>query len=153
MFLLIAFGYGFVSGLRSITGLAVVSWAARAGWLTLGGTWLAFLGYTWTPWILIAVAAAELVNDKLPKTPSRKSPPQFAVRVLTGAMCGLAIGFSTGSAFWGLISGITGAVAGTYAGAAARSYLVKAIGGRDLPIALVEDFITVTLATLLVLPL
>jgi uncharacterized membrane protein len=151
LFLFIAFGYGFVSGLRSMTGFAAVSVAARAGWLTLGSTWLAFLGYSWTPWILVVAAVAELVNDKLPNTPSRKTPPQFAVRIVAGGLCGLAIGFSSGWVFWGVTCGIFGAVAGTYGGAAARSALVKAIGGRDLPIALSEDAVAVTLATLLTL--
>jgi len=36
---------GMVAGLRSMTAPAVVSWAARLGWLHLENTRLAFLGF------------------------------------------------------------------------------------------------------------
>ena len=81
-FALIAFGVGFVSGLRTLTAFTIASWAARLGRLSLQGSWLAFVGYAATPWIMSLAALGELVNDKLPKTPSRKTPPQFAARIL-----------------------------------------------------------------------
>src|SRR5438034_2251553 len=68
----LAFLIGVVSGLRGLTGLAAVSWAASLGWLHLENTWLSFLGFAATPYILSALAIGELINDKLPKTPSRK---------------------------------------------------------------------------------
>ena len=71
---------GVVAGLRTMTAPAVVSWAAYLGRMHLEGTWLAFLGYAWTPYILSALALAELVTDQLPKTPSRKVPMQFGAR-------------------------------------------------------------------------
>ena|SRR5450432_155186 len=141
---------GIVAGLRAITAPAAVSWAARLGLLPLGGTWLAFLGFQWTPWILTVAAIGELINDKLPNTPSRKVPPQFAVRVLTGALSGAGIGAPAGHIYGGLIAGALGAVAGTLGGAEARSRLVSAIGGRDLPIALLEDAVAVLSAVLIV---
>ena len=49
---------GIVAGLRAMTAPAAVSWAAHLGWLELSGTWLAFLGFAWTPWIVTALAAA-----------------------------------------------------------------------------------------------
>ncbi len=138
-FVLVAFGLGFVSGLRALTAITVTSWAARLGRLPLGGSWMAFLGYAATPWILSLAALGEIVNDKLPNTPSRKVPPQFAVRILLGSAAGAAIGIAHGMIMFGLILGALGAVAGTLGGAWARATLVKATGGRDLPIALIED--------------
>ena len=88
----LAFLIGVVAGLRSLTPPAAVSWGARLGWLHLENTWLAFLGSAITPYILSALAIGELINDKLPKTPSRKAPPSFAVRVVIGALCGAALG-------------------------------------------------------------
>jgi hypothetical protein len=38
------FSIGIIAGLRSLTAPAVVSWAARLGWLNLSGSWLSFLG-------------------------------------------------------------------------------------------------------------
>src|SRR6266702_3646184 len=93
MFIFInAFLIGTASGLRALIGLAAVSWAARYGILRLDHTWLAFLGYAFTPYILTLIAIGELVNDKLPKTPSRLIPPQFVTRIVMSALCGLAIG-------------------------------------------------------------
>jgi uncharacterized membrane protein len=84
MFLFInAFLVGTASGLRALIGLAAVSWASRFGLLPLGHTWLAFLGYALTPYILTLMAIGELVNDTLPKTPSRLVPPQFITRIVT----------------------------------------------------------------------
>jgi uncharacterized membrane protein len=150
MLLVLAFVIGVVSGLRSMTAPAAVCWAARWGKLPLEGTWLAFLGYHWTPWIFTAAAAGELVTDKLPGTPSRKVPVQFIGRIMSGALCGAAIGVAFGSILGGAALGAVGAVAGTLGGAAARSGLVKATGGRDFPIALLEDAIAVGAAILVV---
>ena len=64
---------GILVGLRSMTPPAVLSWAAHLGWIRLENTPLAFLGYAATPYILTLFALGELIADKLPKTPSRKS--------------------------------------------------------------------------------
>jgi uncharacterized membrane protein len=84
------------------------------------------------------MAIGELVNDKLPSTPSRLVTPQFITRIVTSALCGLAIGFPGHGMIIGLVAGILGAVAGTLGGAKARSLLARTFG-RDLPAALVED--------------
>ena len=98
MFIFInAFLIGTASGLRALIGLAAVSWASHFGILPLDHTWLAFLGYAFTPYILTLIAIGELVNDKLPKTPSRLIPPQFITRIVMSALCGLAIGHSSPS--------------------------------------------------------
>ena len=141
---------GVIVGLRSMTGPAVVSWGARLGWLHLENTWLAFLGYAATPYILTVAAIGELVADKLPKTPSRKAPPGFITRLISGALCGAALGVPAGNMTGGLIAGVIGAVAGTFGGYEFRSRLVKAIGGNDLPIALLEDVIAIGGAFLIV---
>src|ERR1700733_9340075 len=135
-----AFLTGTASGLRALIGLAVVSWAVHFGLLPLDHTWLAFLGYAFIPSILTLMAFGELVNDKLPKTPSRLIPPQFIARIVMSALCGLAIGLSGYGMIVGLVAGIIGAVAGTFGGARARSLLARTFG-RDLPAALLEDVV------------
>lgn len=137
-----AFLIGIIAGLRAMTAPAAVSWAAYLGWIDLSQSWLAFLGYSWTPWIFSLLAIAELVNDKLPNTPSRKVPPQFAARVVMGGLAGAALGVAGGSLAIGLIAGIIGAVVGTYGGAAVRGRLAAGFG-RDLPAALIEDAVAV----------
>jgi uncharacterized membrane protein len=107
------------------------------------------MGYSWTPWIFSLLAIAELVNDKLPNTPSRKVPPQFAARVIMGALAGASLGAAGGMLVVGLIAGVVGAVIGTYGGAFVRGKL-SGIFGRDLPAALIEDVVAVVGGFLLV---
>lgn len=147
---LLAFLIGVIAGLRSLTAPAVVSWAARWGWLHLENTPLAFLGFAATPYIFSALAIGELISDKLPKTPSRKAPPGFIARIVTGALCGSALGAAGDALVPGLVLGIAGAVAGTLGGYECRVRLVRAIGGKDLPIALLEDAVAIGGAFLIV---
>lgn len=140
---LLAFLIGVIAGLRSMTAPAAISWAARLGWLHLENTPLAFLGFAATPYIVTVLAICELIADKLPKTPSRKAPAGFSGRLLTGALCGAAVGAPNGAMMVGLVLGVVGAVGGTLGGYEFRSRLVRAIGGKDLPIALLEDAIAI----------
>jgi uncharacterized membrane protein len=139
----LAFLIGVIAGLRSMTAPAVVSWGARLGWLHLEGTPLAFLGSPITSYIFTVLALGELVADKLPTTPSRKSVAPFVGRIGTGALSGAAIGAASGGLLGGLIAGALGGVAGTLGGYEFRSRLVKATGGKDLPIAILEDVIAI----------
>jgi uncharacterized membrane protein len=149
--LLFAFLIGVVSGLRSMAAPAVVSWAVQLGYLSIGDTWLAFLGFRWTRWILSIAALGELIGDKLPSTPSRKALVPFVARILSGGLCGGAIGATLGNLYLGMVFGAAGAVAGTLGGYAARTGLVRATGGRDFPIALLEDLIAIVMAVCVVM--
>ena len=110
---LAAFLIGVIAGLRAMMAPTVVSWAAGLGTLHLEGTPLHFWSHAITRYVLSVAAIGELINDKLPKTPSRKVPPQFIIRVLTGALSGAALGASRQSTLVGLVAGAIGAVAGT----------------------------------------
>jgi uncharacterized membrane protein len=136
----LAFLIGGVAGLRTLTALALVSWGSYLGWLPLGDTWLAFLGYQWTPWILTGLAAGELVADQLPSTPSRTAPLGFGARIVSGAVSGAALGTAGGTMIGGMVAGIGGAVIGTLGGHAFRAQLAAAFR-RDRPAAFIEDAI------------
>jgi uncharacterized membrane protein len=140
---------GVIAGLRAMTAPAAVSLAARAGWLDLTATPLAFMGYAYTPWIFTVLALVELVTDQLPTTPSRTVPIQFGTRILVGGLTGGAIGASGGSLAMGVITGIVGAVIGTLGGRAVRARLAAAFGS-DRPAALIEDLIAIGGAFLIV---
>jgi len=140
--LLLSVLIGVIAGLRSMTAPAAVSWAARAGWLNLTSTGLAFLGSALTPWILTALALGELITDKLPTTPSRKAALGFGARIVTGAFSGAAIAAPSGSFVAGAIAGAIGAIIGTFGGHAVRARLAAALG-RDRPAALIEDALAV----------
>ena len=141
---------GVVAGSRTFTAPAAVSWAARLGYLKLDGSWLAFMGYAWTPWVLTALALVEMVADQLPSTPSRKVPMQFGARIASGALSGATLGAADGSWIAGLVAGVIGAVIGTIGGAEIRSRMAKAFG-RDAPAAFIEDAGAIVLGLIVVL--
>jgi uncharacterized membrane protein len=143
---------GVTAGLRAMTAPAAVSWAARLGWLQLGPTGLAFLGYAVTPWILTVLALGELVTDQLPSTPSRTVPIQFGTRLLMGALSGGAIGAGVGLMALGLAAGIAGAIIGTLGGRAYRARLAAAFG-NDRPAAFIEDAVAILGAVLVLVAL
>jgi len=149
MFIVVALVLGMVSGLRTMTSPAVVSWAARLGVLAVSGTPMAFMGFKYTPIIFTVLAIGEIINDKLPKTPSRTVPPQFIARILSGSLVGATVGAAAGSLIIGLLAGAIGAVGGTLGGAAIRGRLAKAFG-KDLPAALIEDTAAIVIAILVV---
>jgi uncharacterized membrane protein len=148
MLLFLALLIGIVAGLRALTPLALVSWATRLGWLKLEGTRLAFLGYAFMPWLLTVLALFELiVVDQSPTTPSRKAPMPFAARIVSGLVCGGAVGAHGGMLIAGAATGAVGAVAGTLGGAAVRERLAQRLG-KDRPAALLEDLVAIALAVL-----
>lgn len=149
MIYLLAALIGVVAGLRAMTAPAAISIGAWLGWLSLGGTWLAWLASPWAAGLFTLAALGELVTDQLPSTPSRKVPVQFGTRLLSGALCGAAIGATANLLVPGLIAGILGAAIGTYGGAALRGRLAAAFG-KDPPAAIIEDVIAIGGAALIV---
>jgi uncharacterized membrane protein len=135
---LLALLVGLLAGLRAMAAPAAISWAVHLGALNLAGTWLAFFGSPYTRWIFTALAIVELVTDQLPTTPSRKVPPQFVARVVSGALSGAALGVAIDSWVGGLLAGAVGAVIGTLGGYELRRRLASAFH-HDRPAALVED--------------
>ncbi|WP_026619708.1 putative membrane protein (plasmid) [Ensifer sp. WSM1721] len=137
---------GVVAGLRAMTAPAAVSIAAAAGWLPVTNSWASFMGFRYTPYVVGLLALGEYVTDQLPSTPSRTVPQQFGARIVSGGFCGAVIGTVGGSLLGGAMAGIIGAVIGTLGGYQARKRLVAMIGGKDLPIALLEDLVAILLA-------
>jgi Predicted membrane protein len=146
---ILSFLIGVIAGLRAMIAPAAASWAAQSGALDLSGSWLAFMGARFTPWIFSILAAGELITDQLPQTPSRKVPVQFGTRVLMGGLAGATIGTSAGSWIAGAVLGAIGATVGTLAGAKARAQLAARFG-NDRPAALIEDAIAIVGAVLIV---
>src|SRR5687767_15519290 len=72
MTLLFAFLIGLFAGLRSLTPPAAVAWAVYLGWLKLARP-LSLIGSLPAVIILSLLAITELVFDKLPNTPNRRS--------------------------------------------------------------------------------
>lgn len=143
LIVLLALLIGVVAGLRSLTAPAVVAWAAFLGWINVNLTWASWMANVVTVVILTILAIAELVTDKLPKTPPRTAPPSFGARLVMGGFAGAVIGAGPHWTFTSLGAGVIGAVLGTLGGYQVRKRLVAARGGQDLPIALLEDAIAI----------
>ena len=101
------------------------------------------MAFPMTAYTFTALAVIELIADKLPKTPSRKAALGFTARIMTGGLCGAVFGVTSDALAGGLVLGVFGAVAGTLGGYEFRRRLVRDIGGRDLPVALLEDAIAI----------
>jgi uncharacterized membrane protein len=144
MTLLVAPLIGFFAGLRSLTPPAATAWAVYLGWLRLGHP-LALIGSLPSVVILTLLAIVELVADKLPQTPSRTAPPGLIARIVTGGLTGacIAAGVAQGIVL-GAVLGALGGVVGCFLGYRARTGLVKALGTRDINIALLEDLVAIT---------
>jgi uncharacterized membrane protein len=147
---LVAVLIGVIAGLRALTAPACVSWASRLGWLHLENTGLGWLGSAAAAYTFTALALMELIADQLPQAPSRNAPAGFIARMVTGALSGAAVGAASQSPLVGLAGGLIGSLIGTLGGYEFRVRLVKAIGGKDLPIALLEDALAVGGALLIV---
>jgi uncharacterized membrane protein len=147
--LVLTFVIGVVAGLRALTPLAVVAWGARLNDWPLMGTHLAWMGNAIMPWVFSVLALGELINDKLPATPSRKIPPQFIARVFSGALSGAVIGATNDNLAIGAGVGAVGAVAGTLGGSMLRAKM-SAVIRNDLTAALIEDVVAIGLAVAVV---
>jgi uncharacterized membrane protein len=90
---------------------------------------------------LILAAAGELIADKLPITPSRTDPAGVIGRVVSGAICGRTVAGPLGAA---LAAGV--AAGSTFLCHDARAAAGKRTGLPDLPFALIEDALAVSLA-------
>jgi len=134
---------GVIAGLRAMTAPAVVAWGAFLGWINVDGKWSEWMAHPITVSVLTIFLLVELVTDQLPKTPSRKTAPQFVARLIMGAFAGAVIGSTDFHTFSALGAGVVGAVLGTMGGAAVRQKLYDANGERDRPGAVLEDVVAV----------
>jgi uncharacterized membrane protein len=141
---LLAFLIGAACGLRSLTAPAVVAWAAHLSWLNLNNTPLSFMGSAAAVAIFTVLAIVELVADKLPSTPSRTKPPGLIARIVLGGLSGASISAAGAQSIGlGAVLGVSGGIAGTFAGYQARTRLVRALKVPDMVIALLEDAVAI----------
>jgi len=148
------FAIGLVAGLRSFTAPAAVCWAAHLGWLHLEGSKLSWLGTTWVVWITTILAIFELFADKQSWIGARTKPGPLIDRLIMGAICGGALGFSNNhDPVPGAIAGAVGALISTYGGYYTRRQVVASLKVPDTRIGLIEDFVAIITAFLLVFKL
>ena len=144
---------GAVTGLRSMTGIAMVTVGAHRGWLHLAGTGLRFLARPVSMYIFVLLAVGELIADKMP-VPSRVSAGPLVLRAVFGGLSASALAAAAGESWVApALLGAVGAVGGAYAGYWLRRTITRTAdatgkgeprrGVPDLPVALVEDAIAI----------
>lgn len=133
---------GIAAGMRSMTPFGVL--AKERDNTSVSGSWQKWPVLRSRAGRIVLQMAwwSELMGDKMPVVPARITPEPLGGRAMTGALAGMAIGTAGSGAtpkIVGAVFGAAGAVAGSYGGYHARSYLTKEVGLPDLPGALVED--------------
>jgi uncharacterized membrane protein len=130
---------GLVAGARSITPLAAVSEAARRGALPADNGAPRYIGRPLIAAGTKALAAGELLGDKMTSAPDRIVPAGIAARLVTGALAGAALA-PRRQAVLGAVLGAGGAVAAAYLTFGARMAAMRRYGQK--PTGLVEDALT-----------
>src|ERR1700748_1002912 len=82
---------GLVTGLRTMTAMAVVCWFAYADQLSVTDSWAAWSGKLATAIIFTVLALGEYIGDKLPKTPNRTAPFPLAARLVFAGLVGAIV--------------------------------------------------------------
>ena len=145
------FAIGLVTGLRTFTGGAAVTWGARLGWINLSGSRLAFMGSTWALVLFTILALVEYVTDQLPSTPARTVPMQLGARLVMGMLAGACLAAAGGASLLiGLICAAVGVLVGTYGGYNARVGLVRSLKVPDIAVGIPEDLLAICLGLFIV---
>jgi len=138
---------GGLTGLRTMTPMAVLCWFAYEGHLEVHRSWPYWTTRLAAAIIFTVLATAELIADKLPATPSRCAPFPLLARVVFGGLVGAIAATSLhGSAVEGIFLGSISSIAGAFLGFHLRQYLVKERGVPDLSVALSEDILAIGLS-------
>jgi uncharacterized membrane protein len=148
--LIFAFLIGLFAGLRSLMAPAITSWAVYLGWLKIDSPF-SLIGSLPAVVILTLFAVGELVADKLPGTPNRTGALGLSARFVSGAVTGACVALAGGqTAIAGALCGAIGGIVGAFAGFQVRTGLVKALGTRDVYVAVVEDLVAIAGGLLIV---
>ncbi|MBB5057216.1 putative membrane protein [Granulicella aggregans] len=148
---------GVMTGLRTMTPIAVMCWFAYLGQagsqdqgdLPVAGTWAFWTAKLATVVIFTLFALGEYVGDKLPKTPNRIAPGPLGARIIFGGLVGaIAATAMEGSVIEGVILGSLGALVGAFVGYHVRKHVVEQSGRPDWNVALLEDVSALLLSIL-----
>jgi len=138
---------GVATGLRSLTGIAVLCWFAYLGYLPVGGTWASWTASVAAVAVFTVLAIGEYIVDKLPHTPDRTAPGPLLARLVLGGLAGsISATAMAGPGLEGVLLGVAGAALGAFAGFMIRRDLVASFGCPDWPVAVVEDLLALLCA-------
>lgn len=140
---------GVITGLRTMTGMAVLCWFSYFGQLPVHHSWAVFTTKLVTAVVFTVLAVGEYIGDKLPQTPARISLFPLLARLAFAGLVGavLAAGLK-GSGTEGVILAELGALVGAFVGYLARRDLVSHWRCPDWYVALAEDGLAICGAVL-----
>jgi uncharacterized membrane protein len=143
---------GVVTGMRSMTAIAALSWASALGWVPEYG-WATWIAHFAVALIFTICALIEYFVDTLPKTPRRTETGPALFRVAVGALVGSLVAKAINEPVaGGIIFGVIGALIGTWGGFFVRMTVAR-IFRRDRPTALLETASAIALAVLAIVRL
>jgi uncharacterized membrane protein len=135
---------GVVAGMRSQLPLALLS--IRSAAEHDGRRWMGVLASPAAKAVLGALAAGELVGDKLPVVPNRLKLGPFLGRLVFGGVAGSVLAArASDDVIVGAAAGVTGAVIGTMVFSNARVILTRTTGLPDAVFAVAEDGLAILL--------
>jgi len=142
---------GLATGLRSFTGVMVIAWSACLGCIDMSATPFAFMASPIAVGIVTLLAIGEYVADKLPNTPARTAALGMGARFVCGALAGACIASTQGSPYiLGAVIGAVAAIAGAFSGYQLRTRIVKALGVKDIFVAIPEDLVAIGISLIAV---
>lgn len=138
---------GMATGMRTMTGIAVVCWFAWLGLLPQQG-WSLWLANPLSVVVFTLFALGEYYGDTLPITPNRTDLPLLLARCAFGGFVG-AMAARALIEPWagGVLFGLIGVFCGAFGGIRLRLWGGRRLG-RDLPVALSESLLALLLAIL-----
>jgi uncharacterized membrane protein len=130
---------------------AILTWAAYFGWINVvpGPFWF----IAWGPVVVLLTAWAifELVIDKTAKIGNRTGIVGLLFRIVTSGFSAAVLSSTAGMGLAiGIISGLFGGVIGTFGGYYLRKKIVQDGSLGDLPVAVAEDVIAISLGVMCV---
>ena len=140
---------GFITGMRTMTPIAVLCWFAWLKLLPVDGSWAWWCGVLGVAMLFTVLALAEYVADKMGKSPRPTRPTVLVVRFFFGGLVGaiLASGLDA-SGVEGVILGVLGALVGAFAAYQLRHQLTRRIGCKMWQVTLTEDVFAIAAAIL-----
>ena len=138
---------GVVTGMRSMTAIAALAWAAWLGLVPEYG-WATWIAHLLAALIFSICALGEYVVDTLPQTPRRTDLGPALFRVVVASLVGAMVAKTIDEPLaGGIIFGAVGAIIGTWGGFFVRMTVAR-VFRRDLPAALLESASAIALAVL-----
>jgi len=136
---------GIVTGMRSMTGLAVLCWFAWLGLVPETG-WAAWSATPAAAIVFGLCAVGEYAGDLSPRAPRRTAIFPLAVRLLIGGLVGALVARAlTEPVAGGVIFGVIGVLMGAYGGVHLRMWLARKVG-LDWPVGVTESVVALGLA-------